>query len=104
VQYPILGLSSHGIISCCATNQLESAHVEKTIWSEKSQHLREALAKARKDAKLTQAELAEKLKRPQSFVAKYEGGERRLDLVEFIWVCKALKIAPEKLFLALLKA
>jgi ribosome-binding protein aMBF1 (putative translation factor) len=80
VQYPILGLSSHGISSCCATNQLESAHVEKTIWSEKSQHLREALAKARKDAKLTQAELAEKLKR------------------------KALKVSPEKLFLALLKA
>ena len=39
---------------------------------------------ARKAAGLTQHALARRLGRPQSFVAKYEGGERRLDVVEFV--------------------
>ncbi|HEX5235751.1 MAG TPA: helix-turn-helix transcriptional regulator [Silvibacterium sp.] len=52
---------------------------------------------ARKSAGLTQAELAERLSRPQSFVSKYERGERRLDVVEFGEVAKALAIDPVKL-------
>jgi len=44
---------------------------------------------ARKAAGLTQQALALRLKKPQSFVAKYEGGERRLDVVEFITVARA---------------
>lgn len=32
--------------------------------------------------------------RPQSFVAKYEGGERRLDVVEFVEVCASLGVDP----------
>ena len=39
---------------------------------------------ARKSAGLTQQALARRLVRPQSFVAKYEGGEQRLDVVEFV--------------------
>ncbi len=31
-------------------------------------------------------------KKPQSFVAKYEGGEHRLDVVEFITVARALDV------------
>ena len=42
------------------------------------------LKMARKDAGLTQAEVAERLGRPQSFVAKCETGERRVDVVELI--------------------
>ncbi|WP_352618277.1 transcriptional regulator [Mesorhizobium sp. M0323] len=34
------------------------------------------------------------LSRPQSFVAKYEGGERGLDVIEFLDVTEALKIDP----------
>jgi hypothetical protein len=34
------------------------------------------------------------LKRPQSFVSKYESGERQLDVLEFVGVCKALGIHP----------
>jgi transcriptional regulator with XRE-family HTH domain len=45
-----------------------------------------------------QQKLAEKLGRPQSFVAKYEGGERRIDLVEFIAIARALDADPVKLF------
>jgi transcriptional regulator with XRE-family HTH domain len=52
------------------------------------------LIAARRSGKLTQVEVAEKLDRPQSFVSKYESGERRLDVVEFIEVCAVLKVSP----------
>ena len=45
---------------------------------------------------LLQSELAEKIKKPQSYVSKYERGERRLDVVEFIDICQALNINPEE--------
>ena len=66
----------------------------KSIHSPQHQKLRELLIAARKKAKLTQAEVAERLGRPQSFVAKYEGGERRLDVVEFIEVAHAVGLDP----------
>ena len=56
--------------------------------------LRKLLVNARRNAGLTQAALALRLKRPQSFVSKYERGERRLDLVEFQEVANALEIDP----------
>lgn len=40
------------------------------------------LKQARRDAKLTQAQVAQQLSRPQSFVSKSESGERRVDFVE----------------------
>jgi transcriptional regulator with XRE-family HTH domain len=43
---------------------------------------------------LTQADVAERLGRPQSFVSKYERGERRLDLVEFLSIADALSLDP----------
>jgi transcriptional regulator with XRE-family HTH domain len=52
---------------------------------------------ARKAAKLSQHALALRLKKPQSFVAKYEGGERRLDVVEFVAIARALGADPLKL-------
>jgi len=39
---------------------------------------------------MTQTQLAKRLGKPQSFVAKYEGGERRLDVIEFVDVVRAL--------------
>lgn len=38
-----------------------------------------------------QLHVAQRLKRPQPFVSKYESGERRLDVLEFIQICKAMK-------------
>ena len=55
----------------------------------------------RTDAALTQADLAARLNRPQSFVAKYESGERRLDVVEFIEVAEAIGFAPAEFVSAL---
>ena len=50
------------------------------------------LVAARKAAGLTQNELGRRLGKRQSFVSKYETGERRLDLVEFTVVAAALNI------------
>ena len=50
------------------------------------------LIDARKANGLSQAQLAEQLGRVQTFVSKYERGERRLDVVEFIDVAETLKI------------
>jgi transcriptional regulator with XRE-family HTH domain len=57
----------------------------------------ERLVHARKTARVTQAELAEKLGRPQSFVAKYEGRERRLDVAEYIKIARAIGADPYKM-------
>jgi len=59
------------------------------------------LVKARKQAGLTQATVAARLGRPQSFVAKYEVGERRLDVIEFLEVAKAIGFKAGRLLDAL---
>ena len=51
-----------------------------------------ALSQARHAEALTQSELAVRLGRPQSFVSKYESGERRLDVIEFLEVADAIGI------------
>lgn len=56
------------------------------------------LAAIRRDVDVTQAELASRLKRPQSFVSKIERSERRIDVAEFFEWAEALGIAPEDLF------
>lgn len=66
--------------------------LKKSIYSEKHKKLCELLIQARKDAGLTQQELADKIKRPQSFVAKYEGGERRLDLIELMEISNHINL------------
>ena len=53
-------------------------------------------------ARTARLALALRLKKPQSFVAKYEGGERRLDVVEFIRISRALDTDPLKLLAAVL--
>ena len=73
----------------------------KSIHSPEHQRLRELLIAARRKAGLTQAQVAEKLGRPQSFVAKYEGGERRLDVIEFLAVARALQADPQRMLRAL---
>jgi transcriptional regulator with XRE-family HTH domain len=47
----------------------------------------------RADAALTQAELAERLSRPQSYVSKIETGERRIDLAELRLLTEALGLS-----------
>lgn len=59
--------------------------------------LAKTLREERRRAGLTQVALAERLKRPQSFVAKYEAGERQLDIVEFVLVTRAIGTSGARL-------
>lgn len=53
-----------------------------------------ALVEARQSQSLTQTDIAARLRKPQSYVSKYETGERRLDVIEFLEVCQVLAIKP----------
>lgn len=57
------------------------------------QKLQEMLRRFRKKTGVRQVELAEKLNVPQSFISKYEIGERKLDILELRQVCLALNIS-----------
>lgn len=56
-----------------------------------------AIVDARLEAGLTQSEVATRLGKPQSYVSKYESGERRVDVIEFLEICQAIGLQPEKL-------
>jgi len=58
--------------------------------------LQSLLKAARKAQGLTQAQVAERLGRPQSYVAKYENGERRLDVIEFLDVADVIGLNPAR--------
>ncbi len=53
------------------------------------------LKAARGRANLTQVALAERLGATQTFVSKYERGERRLDLVEIVEICEMMSVSPQ---------
>ena len=69
----------------------------KTIRSSGHEALREALIAARKAAGMTQADLAKKLKCHQSFVARLESGERRIDVIELIVLARSIGTDARKL-------
>lgn len=69
----------------------------ESIFTRRYVRLRELLIAARADAGLSQAALAERLGRLQTFVSKYERGERRLDLVEFLEVAECLSLDVHEL-------
>jgi transcriptional regulator with XRE-family HTH domain len=71
--------------------------IGKSIHSARQAALCELLVAARKNAGLTQQDVAKRVKRPQSFVAKVEGGERRLDVVEFLTVAEAIDADPVRI-------
>ncbi|MGD1172173.1 helix-turn-helix domain-containing protein [Mycobacterium seoulense] len=69
--------------------------MEKSIWSDEYQQLCTVLRQLRKEAGLTQVDVAERLDVPQSFVSKYEIGERRLDVIELRHVAEAIGTTVE---------
>lgn len=74
-----------------------------TLHSEENKALVALLVKARKDAGLTQVELAERMGKSQQFVSRLESGERRIDLLEFIMLSRAIKADPRDLLGRVLK-
>ena len=65
----------------------------KTLYTQADNIFRELLKESRIAKNLTQATLASKLGLPQSYVSKYESGERRLDFVETVLICESLGIS-----------
>lgn len=61
-----------------------------SIYSEEYKQLIAELVAARKEAKVTQVELAALLDVDQPFISKYERRERRLDVVEYVKICRIL--------------
>jgi transcriptional regulator with XRE-family HTH domain len=69
----------------------------KKPWDPRRIRLQKLLREMRLEAGLNQVELAERLGADQSFVSRYERGERRLDLVELDEICTACGIRVENL-------
>jgi transcriptional regulator with XRE-family HTH domain len=66
--------------------------MQKSQHTRKYRQLLEALRQARKDAGLTQGEVAKKLRTYASFVSKCESGERRIDVIELAAFCSLYKV------------
>lgn len=66
----------------------------KSVFTSKYDQFRMLMVEARKMAGLSQQALAKRLARLQSYVSKYERGERRLDIIEFLEVSNAVGIDP----------
>jgi transcriptional regulator with XRE-family HTH domain len=72
--------------------------MQKSFKSEDYARLIDTLVAVRHSVGMRQQALAKKLGKPQSFIAKYEGRERRIDVVEFIAIARALGADPVKVF------
>ncbi|MDB4076547.1 helix-turn-helix domain-containing protein [Porticoccaceae bacterium] len=67
------------------------------LWDGDREQLRKLLKTLRKDeANLKQTELAKALGRHQSYISKYENGERNLDYVEITEICRALGTSMQR--------
>lgn len=66
----------------------------KSVHTKNYARFLEMLITARRDANVTQDEVARKLNQPQSFVSKYENGERRIDVIEFLEIAEAIGFDP----------
>lgn len=85
--YPVLGYGARPAYA---------RWVERITSLTDQKKLQSLLRQLRVEAGLKQEEVASRLERPQSFVSKYETGERRLDVLELREVCRAMGLTlPE---------
>jgi transcriptional regulator with XRE-family HTH domain len=75
----------------------------KSLESARHKALVDFIVQKRKAAGMTQADLAARLGEYQSFVARLESGQRRVDVVEFLGLAEALGFDPTRAILALRK-
>lgn len=78
--------------------------VKKNIYTEQLNRLISLLRELRVEVGLTQIELAARIKKDQTFVSKYESGQRRLDVLEVREICQALGTTLEEFARRLEKA
>jgi len=77
--------------------------VVKTLGTERHKALIALLIEKREAAGLTQVELASRLGEYQSFVARLESGQRRVDVVELLDLAEILDFEPDEALSRLLK-
>lgn len=65
----------------------------KSIFTKEYRAFLELLIHMRQTKNITQSVLAKKLKKPQSYVSKYESAERRLDIIETMNIVKVFNIS-----------
>ncbi len=70
--------------------------MRKSIFTPEQEKLQTLLRQIRLDAGLSQIELAQRLGLAQSFISKYEQGERRLDLLELRQICQVVGMSLEE--------
>jgi transcriptional regulator with XRE-family HTH domain len=70
----------------------------KTVFSGAHRHLVELLVAARRKAGLTQSELASLIGKDQKFISLIERGQRRVDVLEFYVLAKAMGLEPLKMY------
>lgn len=76
-----------------------AAHsMPKTIFGGDHRHLVAVLSEARQRSGLTQAQLAERVGKDQTFISIIERGQRRVDVLEFVALSRAMKADPARLF------
>lgn len=71
--------------------------MKKALYERSYAVFTDLLKEERKSAGLTQAQLAKKLRRPQSYVSKYERGDRRLDVIELLEIARVIGFDPAEL-------
>lgn len=76
--------------------------ISKTLNSAEHAAFCALMIETRLKAGLTQDQLARRLRKPQSFVAKYENGERRIDVIEFMTIARAIDADAISLLRALI--
>jgi transcriptional regulator with XRE-family HTH domain len=77
--------------------------LRKSLGSARHKALIDLLIRKREAAGMTQADLATRLNEYQSFVARLESGQRRIDVVEFLELADAVGFDPAKVISALKK-
>ena len=80
-------------------------HIRKvqTIRTKRHKQLVEALIAERKKAGIRQIPLAKKLKRSQTWIARIESGERRIDVIEFLELAEAIGFDAQAMIAMLLR-
>ena len=76
------------------------------MWAERKGYeaVGRVLTAARQRAGLTQAQVAKRLRKPQSFISNYESGQRRIDVVELLKIVEALDGDPRTVFNAIVRS
>lgn len=75
----------------------------KTIFGGDHRHLVEVLVEARLKSGLTQAQVAKRVGKDQTFISIIERGQRRVDVLEFVALAKAMDADPKRLFAEVMK-